>query len=107
MKTLAFVFGLGVATVGVIGILAPSSLVWIAQHSVTSGAFYFLAAVRVAVGLVLISAASASTRACSDRVSASAPATASRRAVASIPGSPLGRRFGASDRRRKTTCPAA
>ena len=40
--------------------LAPSSLVWIAQHSVTSGAFYLLAAVRVAVGLVLISAASAS-----------------------------------------------
>jgi hypothetical protein len=60
VKTLAFVFGLCVATVGVVGMFAPSSLVWIAQHSVTSGAFYLLAAVRVAVGLVLISAASAS-----------------------------------------------
>ena len=60
MKTLAFVFGLFVATVGVVGMLAPSSLVWIAQHSVTSGAFYLIAVVRVAVGLVLISAASAS-----------------------------------------------
>jgi hypothetical protein len=60
VKTLAFVFGLCVATVGVVGMLAPSSLVWIAQHSVTSGAFYLLAAVRVAVGVVLISAAPAS-----------------------------------------------
>jgi hypothetical protein len=57
VKTLAFVFGLCVATVGVVGMFAPSSLVWIAQHSVTSGAFYLLAAVRVAAGVVLISAA--------------------------------------------------
>ncbi len=60
MKTLAFVFGLFVATVGVVGMLVPSSLVWIAQHSVTSGAFYLIAVVRLAVGLVLVSAASAS-----------------------------------------------
>ena len=60
MKTLAFVFGLCIGTVGVVGMLAPSSLVWIAQHSVTSGAFYLIAAVRVGFGLVLISAASAS-----------------------------------------------
>lgn len=60
MKTLASVFGLLVATVGVVGMLAPSSLVWIAQHSVTPGAFYLIAVVRLAVGLVLISAASAS-----------------------------------------------
>lgn len=60
MKTLAFVFGLFVVTVGVVGMLAPSSLVWIAQHSVTSGAFYLIAVVRLAVGLALISAASAS-----------------------------------------------
>ena len=38
----------------------PAGLVWIAQHSVTPGAFYVIAAVRVALGLVLISAASAS-----------------------------------------------
>ena len=60
MKTLAFVFGLCIGTVGVVGMLAPSSLVWIAQHSVTSGAFYLIAAIRVGFGLVLINAASAS-----------------------------------------------
>jgi hypothetical protein len=60
MKVLAFVFGLGIATVGAVGILAPPSLAWIAQHFVTPGAFYTLAAVRVAFGLLLISVASAS-----------------------------------------------
>ena len=60
MKTLAFVFGLCIVTVGAIGILVPSFLVWIAQHFVTSGAFFVLAAVRVAFGLVLISVASVS-----------------------------------------------
>lgn len=60
MKTLAFVFGLFVVAVGAAGILAPSGLVWIAHHFVTSGAFYAVAAVRVAFGLVLISVAPAS-----------------------------------------------
>ena len=60
MKNLAFVVGLCIVTVGGVGILAPSGLVWIAQHTVTSGAFYLIAAVRVAFGLVLISVASAS-----------------------------------------------
>lgn len=60
VKALAFVFGLCIATVGVVGILAPSGVVWIAQHFVTSGAFYVVATVRVAFGLVLISVASAS-----------------------------------------------
>jgi hypothetical protein len=60
VKNLAFVFGLFIVTVGGVGILAPSGLVWIAQHSVSSGAFYLIATVRVAFGLVLISVASAS-----------------------------------------------
>jgi hypothetical protein len=60
VKTLAFVFGLCIVAVGAVGILAPSGLVWIAHHFVTSGAFYVVAAVRVAFGLVLISVASAS-----------------------------------------------
>ena len=60
MKNLSFVIGLCIATVGGLGILAPSGLVWIAQHSVTSGVFYLIATVRVAFGLVLISAASES-----------------------------------------------
>ncbi len=60
MKTLAFVFGLCISAVGAVGILAPSALVWLAQHSVSSGAFYVIAAVRIAFGLILISVASAS-----------------------------------------------
>lgn len=60
MKALAFVLGLCILTVGAVGILAPSGLVWIAQYFVTSCAFYVIATVRVAFGLVLISAASAS-----------------------------------------------
>jgi len=54
------VFGLCISAVGAVGILAPSSLVWLAQHFVTSGAFYVIATVRIAFGLILISVASAS-----------------------------------------------
>ena len=57
MKTLAFGVALVIMAVGAVGILVPSGLVWIAQHSVTSGAFYIIATVRVAFGLVLISVA--------------------------------------------------
>ena len=60
VKNLALVVGLCIATVGGVGILGPSGLVWIAQHSVTSSVFYLIAMVRVGFGLVLISAASAS-----------------------------------------------
>ena len=60
MKYLAFVFGFCIATLGVVGILLPSSLIWIAQHSVMPVAFYLIAAVRVVIGIVLISVASAS-----------------------------------------------
>lgn len=60
MKILAFVFGLCIAAFGLVGILAPLSLVWVAQHFVTSGAFYAIATVRVVFGLVLISVASIS-----------------------------------------------
>ena len=60
MKVLVFVFALCIAAVGAVGILAPSGLVWIAQHFVSSAAFYVISTVRVAFGLVLISVASAS-----------------------------------------------
>ena len=60
MKTLAFAFGLCISAVGAVGILAPSGLVWLSQHFVTSGAFYAIATVRIAFGLILISVASAS-----------------------------------------------
>jgi len=60
VKTLAFVFGLCISAVGAVGILAPSGLVWLAQHFATSGAFYVIATLRIAFGLILISVASAS-----------------------------------------------
>jgi len=60
LKTLAFVIGLLIIAVGAIGLIAPSSLAWIAEHAVTPIAFYVIAATRVAFGLVLILAASAS-----------------------------------------------
>ena len=60
MKNLAFVVALLVLVLGVAGIVAPSGLVWIAQRTATSGAYYVIAAVRVAFGLILISVASAS-----------------------------------------------
>ena len=60
MKTLAFVIGLLICAVGAAGIIAPSGLVWIAEHFVSSGAFYVIAAVRVAFGLILVSVASVS-----------------------------------------------
>jgi len=58
MKSLAFVVGLLILAFGAVGILVPSGLVWIAQHAVTSGAFYVIATVRIAFGLVLVSVAS-------------------------------------------------
>jgi hypothetical protein len=62
VKALAFVFGLCISAVGLVGILVPSSLLWLAGNFVSSGAvgFYVIATVRIAFGLILISAASAS-----------------------------------------------
>lgn len=60
LNTLAVVIGLCVAALGTVGLVAPAVLVSIAEHTGTAGAFYVIAAVRVAVGLVLISAAAAS-----------------------------------------------
>jgi hypothetical protein len=62
LKTLAFLFALFVSAVGVVGMLVPSALVWVARQFVASGGFgfYVVAAVRIAFSLILISAASAS-----------------------------------------------
>jgi hypothetical protein len=62
VKTLAFVFGLCISAVGLIGILVPSGLLWLAHNFVSSGTvgFYVIATVRIAFGLMLISVASAS-----------------------------------------------
>jgi hypothetical protein len=60
VKTLAFVIGLLIAAFGTVGILAPSVLVWVAQHAVSPTQLYFIAAIRVAFGVLLISVASGS-----------------------------------------------
>jgi len=60
VKNLAFIVGLCIMAVGIAGVLVPSSLVWIAQHFYTAGAFYLIGAVRVAIGWLLIRVASAS-----------------------------------------------
>ena len=60
MKTLAFVVGCLIAAVGAVGILAPSGLVWIADHAVTAAVLYVIATVRVACGFLLIAVASGS-----------------------------------------------
>ena len=57
MKLLAFGIGLAIAIFGAAGIFFPTGLTWIANHVVTSGAFYVIAAIRIGFGLVLISVA--------------------------------------------------
>jgi uncharacterized membrane protein len=52
--------GMCIASFGVVGIIAPSGFVWIAEHSASSAVFCVVAAVRVAFGLILISVAAVS-----------------------------------------------
>jgi len=54
VKTVAFGMGLVIAAVGVVGMFVPFALAWLAPHTATSGAFYLIAAIRVAFGLILI-----------------------------------------------------
>ena len=60
MKTLAFVAGLLIASIGAVGIVMPSGLVWISQFALTSAAFLVIGAVRVALGLLFVLVASTS-----------------------------------------------
>jgi uncharacterized membrane protein len=60
MKTLAFCIALFIFAAGAVGLLMPSGLEWMARHSLTSSAFYVIGTVRAALGLLLISVASAS-----------------------------------------------
>src|SRR5689334_10298545 len=46
--------------IGAVGVFVPSSLIWIAQRSESSVAFYVIACIRIAFGLVLLSASPAS-----------------------------------------------
>jgi hypothetical protein len=57
MKAVAFVVALLILLVGVAGLVAPSSIVALAGLFASSGAFYLLAAIRIAFGTLLIAAA--------------------------------------------------
>jgi hypothetical protein len=59
-RDVAFGIGLIIAGIGVIGIAAPADAVWLAGHFVTPTPLRFVAAFRVAFGLLLISVSSAS-----------------------------------------------
>jgi len=54
VKNLAFCAGLLIAAIGTIGIVFPDSIVWIAEHATSSTAFYCIATIRVAFGLLLL-----------------------------------------------------
>jgi len=60
MKTIAFLFALCIAAVGVLGLVSPELLGAIGARFVVPGAFYALATVRIAFGAVLVRVAPAS-----------------------------------------------
>lgn len=60
MKSLAFFVGLLIVAIGLVGFIAPGVLVTILGHFVTSTGLYVAAAVRIAIGVVLLGAASTS-----------------------------------------------
>jgi hypothetical protein len=60
VKTLAFVVGLMILAVGVIGMVVPSSLLWIAGRFEGPLAWYALAVVRILFGLLLLFVAKSS-----------------------------------------------
>ncbi len=60
VKTLAFAIGLCIVAVGAIGFATPSALVWIAQHFGTLVDWYAIGAVRVGLGVLLLSVAKTS-----------------------------------------------
>lgn len=56
-KSIAFALGICIAAVGIAGLLSPDVLVWIARRFDTSASWLMLAAVRITVGALLITAA--------------------------------------------------
>ncbi|MBX3215269.1 MAG: hypothetical protein KF850_24755 [Labilithrix sp.] len=57
MKTAALLFGLLVLVIGVLGLLVPDAYLIIARGASTTVGLYVVALLRVAAGLVLVSAA--------------------------------------------------
>lgn len=60
MRNVAFAFALVVLAVGIIGAVAPASLVLLADLFSSSGAFYLLAVVRIGFGSALVAVAPSS-----------------------------------------------
>ena len=60
MKVLAFAIGIVILTIGVLGMIAPSLLISIGQLFVVPAAWYVLAVVRVAIGVLLLVVANSS-----------------------------------------------
>ena len=60
MKALGLLVALFIIAIGVIALVAPYGLLSMAPHMVTPTGLYIAAALRIAMGLVLLSAASAS-----------------------------------------------
>ena len=60
MRWLAFLIGLIIAALGILGIAAPTVLLDVTAFALTQVGLYVAAALRVAFGLVLIAAAAAS-----------------------------------------------
>jgi hypothetical protein len=60
LKLLALLLGVLIAAVGLVGMAAPSVLLEFGRSLQTAGALYAVAAVRIAFGVLLWSAASAS-----------------------------------------------
>ena len=54
MKVLAIVFGLFLAAVGLVGVVAPSYILEIGRSLLTPMSLYVVAAFRIAVGVVLL-----------------------------------------------------
>ena len=60
MSRLAIFFGLVIAIVGLVGVVAPTTLLEISSFALTPAGIYSAAAFRIVVGVVLILAATAS-----------------------------------------------
>jgi hypothetical protein len=60
MHWVAITCGLAVAAIGIVGMVDPKSLLEATSFARTSGGLYFVAAIRLAFGLVLIGVAAAS-----------------------------------------------
>ena len=57
MKAVVLVVAVLIMAFGAVGVVYPTGLVSLAGHFATSGAFYLVAAVRVALGLAIVAVA--------------------------------------------------